>query len=195
MSVNCTEGRAEGFRDAFEYACNADGSCYFELKHPFLIDTRHVNALTSKLVGKIAAGNYNFRHIDLAANVVGTAVLNCDGQPSSCYADGYLEYTMQHDAYRIPLVDYGGQARAFDFGSAAIRRGKALAIERLITNPIGSADQGLLSQAQFTKPELRGRPLSGSYRLRLHARPSLDWDRVEDIQLVLRYRYWSRIDY
>ena len=38
-----------------------------------------------------------------------------------------------------------------------------------------------------------GRPLSGVYRLRIHDTPTLDWQKLEDIQLVLNYRYWSRV--
>jgi len=193
LSGKCDHGRAEDFRKGFDHRCDVDGSCFYELRHPFIVDTRGVNALTSRLVGKLAAGNYNFRHVDLAANVVGTGVIDCADQGGSCYSDAYLEYTIEHDAFRIPLEDYSGAFHGFNFGSAAIRRGKALAAERWITNPIGPADLGLLKQPQFTKIELRGRPLSGTYRLRVYDRPGLDWERVEDIQLVLTYRYWSRI--
>ena len=38
-----------------------------------------------------------------------------------------------------------------------------------------------------------GRPLDGSYRLRIWDSPALKWNRLEDIQVILKYRYWSRL--
>lgn len=42
------------------------------------------------------------------------------------------------------------------------------------------------------RPELRGRPLAGTYVLRIWDDPALRFDRVEDVQIVLDYRYWTR---
>jgi hypothetical protein len=52
----------------------------------------------------------------------------------------------------------------------------------------------LISQLGIEKQEFSGRPLDGTYRLKIWDRPALVWSRVEDVQLVLKYRYWSRID-
>jgi hypothetical protein len=92
------------------------------------------------------------------------------------------------------MQDHSGEVTCFDFGNAAVRGGKALASERFITLPIGSADMELIQQPAFTKTELAGRPLSGQYKLRIKDNPSLSWDKVEDIQLVLGYGYWSGIN-
>ena len=54
-------------------------------------------------------------------------------------------------------------------------------------------DKSLLEEPSFTKTELAGRPLSGVYRLRLRESPSFVFDKVDDIQLKLRYRYWSNV--
>lgn len=193
LSGDCAKGSAQAFRNAFDYRCDAK-ACFYELREPFIIDTRLIDSAESKLIGKIAEGNYNFRHIQVALNVVGTGVLDCSKNPvPSCYGSGYLEYTLRHNAFATPVINYLAEAPEFNFGSAAINRGKALAAERFITLPIGSADQALLGQPQTTKNEYRGRPLSGSYNLRVYDSPSLVWNQVEDVQVVLTYRYWSRV--
>ncbi len=194
VSGDCAKGSPENFRNAFEYRCDAE-ACFYELREPFVVDTRLVDSAESKLIGKIAEGNYNFRHIQIALNVVGTGVQDCSKDPTpSCYGSGYLEYTLRHNALATPVINYLAEAPEFNFGSAFINRGKALAAERFITLPVGSADQALLDQPQTNKKEYRGRPLSGSYDLRIYESPSLVWSQVEDVQLVLTYRYWSRVD-
>jgi hypothetical protein len=91
------------------------------------------------------------------------------------------------------VTDYNGARRVFNFGVADIQHGKALTAERYITMPIGSEDQALLVQPGIQHIELRGRPLDGAYRLRIWDSPALKWDRLQDIQFILNYRYWSEI--
>jgi hypothetical protein len=50
-----------------------------------------------------------------------------------------------------------------------------------------------LTQPSILKPEFRGRPLDGGYRLRIWDSPGLMWNRLEDVQIILNYRYWSAI--
>ena len=177
------------------HICDDTDGCYYQLKSPFIIDTRQVNNLNSDLVGNVAAGNYNFRQLSIAANVVGTGVLECGpGSDPSCYSTAHVEFQLEHAAHSVPITDYHGESTAFDFGVGTIRRGKAIAAERYLTSPLSSTDLALISQPQFTKPELRGRPLSGAYRLRIYNTENLQWQRVEDIQLMLNYRYWSRVN-
>jgi hypothetical protein len=57
---------------------------------------------------------------------------------------------------------------------------------------VSSADQTLL--ADYFRREFRGRPLEGNYVLRIWDAPGFDWNKVEDVQLVLRYRYWTRFE-
>ena len=73
---------------------------------------------------------------------------------------------------------------------AVIEHGKALAGERVITNPPSSSDQGLLDP--YMKGELNGRPLEGAYTLRIYESPTLRWERIKDLQLVWKYHYWTR---
>lgn len=194
LTGDCVEGSGRAFRAAFEYSCNSK-SCFHDLRQPFAVNLQALLAGSSALAGKIAQDNYNYRHVNLAINVVGTGVIDCTKTPTpSCFGSPYIEYTLEHDAYSVPIIDHLGHAKEFNFASAGVRFGKGLAAERFITLPIGSGDQALLSQPEFTKVEFRGRPLDGTYRFRVYDSPSLNWNQVEDIQLVLTYRYWSRID-
>jgi hypothetical protein len=193
VTSECAGKSPEDLQKAFSYGCDKDGKCFYELTTPIVIDTSKV--ALSRLAGKLAAGNFNFRHIDLAMNVVGTGVYDCTANPSqSCFASAYVEYTLDHDAFRVGVLNHFGDFQTFNFGSAGINHAKALAAERYITLPIASADEGLLFQPGVLKPEYRGRPLDGSYRLRIWDSPFLVWNRLEDLQLVLKYRYWSRIE-
>jgi hypothetical protein len=82
------------------------------------------------------------------------------------------------DVYRAPLF------------SGNIQQAKALAAERYISNPISSSDRNLLTD--FWDDEFRGRPIDGNYTLRVYETEALDWEKLEDVQLVLKYRYWTR---
>jgi hypothetical protein len=133
--------------------------------------------------------------LDVAVNVVGSDVMDCQETGSAtCYGSAYLEYDLRHSAFNVPIDDYVGDVRCFDFAEAAIRGGKALAAERFITLPLGSADADLIHQSAFLKSELSGRPLSGTYHFRLKDVPGLIWGHVDDIQLIINHRYWSRVD-
>lgn len=179
---------------AFSRKCVENQGCYYELTNPVSIDTSSLADGVSNFQGKLAAGNNNYRHIDVALNVVGTGVTNCENQNnSSCYGSGYVEYSLEHGAFDIGILNFNKEKQYFSFGSSSINHGKALAAERFITNPIGSADQALLNQPSVQKHEFRGRPLDGSYQIRIWDSPALQWDRLEDIQFVFTYRYWSPI--
>jgi hypothetical protein len=181
-------------RAAFDHSCDSSGRCFYDLKTPVIIDTQALNDGTSPLVGKLAQGNYNFRHVNLAVNLVGTGVRDCTSTPTpDCFGTGYVEYTLEHDGTSAGILDYNGATRIFNFGVADIQHGKALAAERYITMPVGMDDQNLLSQPGIQHIELRGRPLDGVYRLRVWDSPALKWDKLQDIQVILNYRYWSEI--
>ncbi len=194
LSHDCASKDPTEFRNAFKYVC--DGTeCYHELISPIAIDTTAIRDGKSRLNGKIARGNYNYRTLSWALNVVGTGVVDCSVVGSqSCYGSAYLEYSVDHAAFDIPILDYYFDVHTFSFGLAHMNHAKALAAERYITLPIGSADAALLAQPEATKVEFRGRPLDGTYALRIYDKPGFIWNNVEDVQVVLDYRYWSRID-
>jgi len=199
VATDCPPGASADLQSAFERRCDSTG-CFYEFGAPIVIDTLGLATGRSKFTGKLAAGNYNYRHRTLAVNLVGTGVHDCSDESSmSCYGSGYTEYTLVHDAFDVAVVSWNGDisrtdAQHFNFGQAAIRHGKALAAERYISLPLGTADQSLVSQSGILKEEMRGRPLDGSYRLRIWENPDLHWHRLEDVQLILNYRYWSVIE-
>ncbi|HMR73851.1 MAG TPA: hypothetical protein PKD61_02025, partial [Polyangiaceae bacterium] len=194
LTTNCAKGSASQLQAAFQYRCLPGPVCFYELAAPFLVDSS--NLALSPLNGKIAVDNFNYRHVSLGLNVVGTGVVDCSVEATpSCFGSAYVDYTLAHSAFDVMVLSHKRpkEAQHFNFGLASINHGKALAAERFITLPIGSADSALLSQPAFEKIEFRGRPIEGSYRVRIFDKPSLRWNKVEDIQLVLKYRYWSRI--
>jgi hypothetical protein len=192
VSSVCPEQGAEAVQAGFSYECESSGRCFYEISSPFVIDTSNLDP--NYLNGKLAEGNFNFRHVTLAVNLIGSGVIDCAENPTtSCYANATIDYTLSHEATNVDVTGWNGTTRAFNFGEAFINDGKALAGERVITVPIGSADQGLLQQEGITKGEFMGRPLDGVYRLRIWDRPGLVWSRLEDVQLVFKYRYWSAI--
>lgn len=194
VSGSCSTDDPEVFRRRFQYRCDGR-ACYYELTDPLILDTEVINGGGSGLVGAVAQGNYNYRHRGLAVNVVGTGIVDCSRvEGASCYGSGYLEYDLEHFAGDVPVLDYTNEATCFDFGAGRIRSGKALAAERYLTLPLGSADRGLVGEPPILKTELVGRPLSGTYRLRIKDHPALVWENVEDVQLMVDYRYWSRVD-
>ena len=69
---------------------------------------------------------------------------------------------------------------------------RGLAAERYITNPISSADQALIGP--YLHSELRGRPLTGNFRVRVWDAAGVHFEGIEDVQLVLNYRYWTRFE-
>jgi hypothetical protein len=105
----------------------------------------------------------------------------------------YIEYTLEHDGRKAGILDYNGKVRFFDFGIASIQHGKALTAERFITMPLATADQALLTQPGIQHVEYRGRPIDGAYHLRIWDSPALKWDHLQDIQIILNYRYWSEV--
>jgi len=191
---------AAGFRKRFSRNCyGGPGSgqareCFWELNDMMVIDAEAIQRRESPLVGQIAAGNYNMRHGTVSLNAVGTGVINCaEDSSASCFGTGFVEYDLEHSAFNIPIISTSDAIQCFDFGAATIVSGKALAAERYITQPIAAADSALLAQPAMQKPEFSGRPLSGIYHLRIKDSPTLAWDHIEDIQMVLNYSYWSKV--
>ena len=193
LSGSCGFDDPSDFRKRFSRRCDGT-ACWYELNEMFLVDTEVLNQGVSSLVGKVATGNYNYRNGEVALNVIGTGVLDCTNGNPSCYGSAYVEYDLTHHAFNVPMTDYVGDVRCFNFGAGKINSGKALAAERYLTLPIGSADSGLVEQSAFLKPEFAGRPLSGAYRLRIKDSPALVWENVDDIQILFRYDYWSRVE-
>ncbi|HEY2511420.1 MAG TPA: hypothetical protein VGI39_11215, partial [Polyangiaceae bacterium] len=191
QALNCPLSDAN-LRAAFHHGCDASGACYYDLDVPLIIDTSTLDG--SPLGAKLAGGNYNYRQLTAALNLVGTGVHSCANDPSpNCYGSAYVQYDLRHDATNAALVAYDGNSRLFDFGIAGIQHGKALAAERYLTMPLSSSDQALMSQPGITHVEFGGRPVDGTYRLRIWDSPDLSWSALTDVQIILDYEYWSQV--
>ena len=142
--------------------------------------------------GAFALGNYNYRNDLVAVNLVGTNVRDCSesGEPATCYANAFIPFSLEQRG-TLPVRNHDGETISFPFGTGLIEHGKALADEAVVTNPVTRAMDDLLGS--YYKSELRGRPLTGQYWLRIWDGAPLNWNNVEDVQLVFRYRYWTRL--
>jgi len=173
-----------------EEQASATERCFREASITLPIEAVQQGALSGS--GQLAAGNFNYRHNTVAVNIVGSGVRDCDTVPGSgCYQNAFVEYTLTHDG-ATKVSNWEGGFLNVDMPTARIEHGKAVAAERVITNPPSSSDSQLLEP--FTKTDFRGRPIHGNYVLRIWESPGFDFDRVEDIQLVWRYHYWTRQD-
>jgi hypothetical protein len=143
----------------------------------------------------IALGNFNYRIDTIGLNFVGTGSRVCEdeGSLSSCYSSGYIPYSIKHlGPYTV--IPYDGTRGAFGYNAplfeGRIEMARGLAAERYIGNPISPADRSLMDP--YMRSELRGRPLAGSAVIRVWDLPGVNWFGVDDIQLVLNYRYFTR---
>ncbi|MFT3925551.1 MAG: hypothetical protein QM778_23630 [Myxococcales bacterium] len=140
-----------------------------------------------------ARGNFNYRFDEVGVNLVGTGVKDCSSSttPSACYGGSFLQYSLnQSGPYRVRTYD--GTAVNAPLFPGQIQQAKALLAERYLTNPLSSADRNLMSD--YWRSELRGRPMDGAFKLRIYDADGLDWNRLEDVQLVMHYRYWTRLN-
>jgi hypothetical protein len=165
--------------------------CYRQIQ--FQISMEDIE--TGKLIpqGGFARGNFNYRFDKFAVNMVGTAVKNCgtSALPQPCYANNFLQFTLHHDEpFRVRNHD--GRVYYAPLHPGRVQQGKALAAERYLTNPISSADRGMLED--YWRTELRGRPLEGNYTLRIYENEEVDFTKLEDVQFVMKYRYWTRFE-
>jgi hypothetical protein len=140
----------------------------------------------------VAIGNFNYRQDEVAVNLVGTNVKSCEGSSAICNSNAFIPYTLVHQG-TVPVRNYHRKTYEFSMPVARVEHGKALAAEVLVTNPPTSTHNQLLGP--YFKTGLRGRPLHGTYELRIWETAELNWEAVEDVQLVFKYRYWTRMTY
>ena len=140
-----------------------------------------------------ARGNYNYRTEAVAVNFVGTALRDCEGVASGsvCYANGSIPYSIYHDA-GFQVRNHVGNIYSAPLNPGRIETARGLAAERYITNPTSGADSALLSG--YMRREMQGRPIAGNYRIRVWDEPGVMFDRIEDVQLIIDYRYWTRLN-
>ncbi|MFO8080191.1 MAG: hypothetical protein R6V07_07800, partial [Armatimonadota bacterium] len=180
------------FKNQFELVpASEDRPAYWVYR--FKLDMDAIEAGAMGHFGVLAQGNFNYRLRTVAVNMVGTDVLDCSQaeSPSTCAANPWVSYDIEqlgdvfvrnhHEEFNV---------KPFSIPTGHINGGKAWAAEQVIGFPVSGAHQSALSQIQ--KVSLMGRPLQGSFELRIYDTPELVWENVEDIQLVLGYHYWTR---
>jgi hypothetical protein len=174
--------------DGYDRECSdlvAGTRCYYQTSFP--LDSTQIESLLTSTPTGFASGNYNYRVDGLAVNIVGVGVRECDGT-SGCYASANLSYSMSHIGDYL-VVNARGETYAAPLFPGRIESARALLAERYLTNPISPADEALIGP--YRRLEFAGRPLSGTVLLRLWDEPSLAFERIEDVQIVLNYRYWT----
>jgi len=179
--------------DGFSKECSGDTAksyCYWQTD--FNIDQREIQRGRVFNFGGFARGNYNYRIDSLALNFVG-APRDCSNSasPQACYGAGYLPFSMAHVG---PFVvrNHEGADVPVDVFDGNIEHARALATERYITNPISSSDASLVEQ--YMRHEFEGRPLDGNFVVRVWEEDGVDFGSIQDLQLVLKYRYWTKFN-
>lgn len=185
----CPEGLAESCVDGLEDRNRV--RCYHEAK--FYIGQDAIDRGELFPNGGFASGNFNYRHNGIAINLVGVGVRDCESaaNPGACYSSGSVPFSLRHDG-PYWVRNYDGEDYSAPLFVGNIQHGRALTAERYLTNPLSGADRGLLTD--YWRDEFRGRPLSGAYTLRIYDSPGLQWQNVEDVQIVLDYGYWTRFE-
>jgi hypothetical protein len=179
--------------DGFGKECageTAKSYCYWQTD--FNIDQREIQLGRVFNFGGFARGNYNYRIDSLALNFVG-APRDCSNSasPQACYGAGYLPFSLSHVG---PFVvrNHEGADVPVDVFDGNIEHARALATERYITNPISSSDASLVEQ--YMRHEFEGRPLDGNFVVRIWDEDGVDFGSIQDLQLVLKYRYWTKFN-
>ena len=195
----CNPQDSQRFRELFTHDCERDGRCYWELATPFRIPV----SLLSKAdldEGTPGRKRYNHRLGQMALNVVGSGVRDCTGVDDygTCASAQTLDYTLEHDGTGAELWGLDSPVfRAgpypFDFGLASLS-GRAVAAERNFTY-LSSSDRAMAFGSGVGKNDFDGRPIDARtlYRLRIWETDALRWDRVDDVQMLLTYRYWTKL--
>lgn len=199
--VPCEDPTHLTFQEAFDLRCRredgascdpvTDAACQCARELSFTIDLAPIESGELFDVVPLATHNYNYRHGRLALSVQGSNVHRCGpDDPESCFSNGTVQYTLEHRGTDMPVRNWSGDTVLFSMPTGRVQRGRALAAEVVPTNPMTSSQRSAFED--YWREELRGRPLQGSYTLRIWDDEDLQWWNVEDVQLILEYRYWTR---
>jgi hypothetical protein len=187
---HCMNLCADGYSDKCD---SASGQLYCYRESQFNINQRDIE--TGNIVNQagFARGNFNYRIESIGLNFVGSGIRNCADStlPSTCYAAGFVPYSIVHNGPYI-VRNYDGQDYAAKLFTGRIEHARGLATERYLTNPISGDDSALIEQ--YMRAELQGRPLDGNFAIRVWEENGIDFDSIQDVQVVLKYRYWTRFN-
>ncbi len=186
------ESRIEIFKNEFVWVNGEDGQPGY-YAYRFNVDMDAVESGAMGQFGILAPDNFNYRIKTVALNIVGTDVVDCSmaTSPSTCAANQWLSYDLKQMG-EVYIRNHHDEAnvKPFDIPTGHVKGGKAWVAEQVIGFPVSGTHQSALSQ--MSKISLMGRPMQGTFELRLYEVPELIWPNVEDIQLVLGYHYWTK---
>jgi|GEM_PF-6481768 len=180
--------------DGFNSQCDAaQGTPYCYRETTFSINQRDIDGGKLLVSSGFARGNFNYRIDNIALNFVGSNTRDCakSEAPSTCYNAGFIPYSLYHSGPYYVRNHTGDDVKISLF-NGRIEHARGLALERYVTNPVSSTDRDLLST--YIRQEFQGRPLDGSFTVRVWDEPGVNFDAIQDVQVVLNYRYWTRFD-
>lgn len=180
--------------DGFTGSCNhGDGpeACFWETT--IGLDQRDLDEGRILKQAGFARGNFNYRIESVALNFVGSGVRNCEDapNPSTCYAGGFVSYSLKHLG-PLYVRNHTGADFPVKLFTGNIEHARGLGVERYLTNPLSSTDRELITP--YLRSEFQGRPLDGSFVLRVWEEPGVDFHAIQDVQLYVKYRYWTRFE-
>lgn len=179
--------------DGFASECGgraAQTYCFYEAS--FDVNQRDLQLGKVMNFSGFARGNFNYRLEQIGVNFVGGARTCTDSNlPSTCYNAGYLTYSLAHNGPFWVRNHLGQDYRAQLF-DGKIEHARGLSLERYLTNPLSDTDRSLLSD--YMRSELQGRPFDGNFVIRVWEEPGMTFDALEDVQFLIKYRYWTKFD-
>jgi hypothetical protein len=190
FEYRCTKLCKDGFSESCNQAERPE-RCYWETTIGF--DQRDLESGRILAQAGFAKGNFNYRIETVGVNFVGTSVRDCEESetPSACHAAGFIPYSLKHLGPYFVRNHTGAEFEAKLF-TGNIEQARGLGLERYLSNPVSSTDRELIEP--YIRSEFQGRPLDGSFMLRIWDEPGVNFDAIADVQLYLKYRYWTRFN-
>jgi hypothetical protein len=180
--------------DGFTSECsNVDGKSYCFYETEFNINQSAIDAGDQLVASGFARGNFNYRIESIGVNFVGSGTRDCADAslPSTCYNAGFIPYSLTHQGPYM-VRNHLGQDYEAKLFTGNIEHARGLAAERYLSNPMSDEDRSLVEP--YLRSELEGRPLDGNFVLRVWEEDGVDFEGIDDVQIVLNYRYWTRFD-
>jgi hypothetical protein len=189
-AYRCTKLCSDGFTEACGHSDSPE-RCYWETTIGF--DQRDLESGRILSQSGFARGNFNYRIEDVAVNFVGSGVRDCENSstPDACYGSGFIPYSLKHLGPYF-IKNHAGTDFEAKLFTGNIEHARGLGAERYLTNPVSSTDRELI--APYLRTEFQGRPLDGSFVLRVWDEPGVVFDAISDVQLYVKYRYWTRFE-
>ncbi len=132
---------------------------------------------------------HNVRWRQLAVNVVGTGIRNCQvsNNPEQCYSEQFLRYDFAH-AGPSWATNHSQSWRLLQTPTAFIEGAKALTVEEWLDPIHQSWNQPFVGNV--ARGEFFGRPVSGAYDLVLDLPSDVVFSRIEQVQILTENDYW-----